>query len=303
MATKAAAKKTNQDGELNAVKDPLAEAVSEAVDGDVETRVLAIANHKGGVGKTTTSVNLADALAQRDKWVLVIDLDPQTNASKHIGKHHPARVSYNARELLINDKTDIASFIHEETNLGEGVHLIYGSIALETVHETIRNENPRPAEVLKERLRPLMGLYDYIIIDCPPSLNLLTQNAIAAATHYLIPVESGAQYAIDGLDDLKLRVEKVMQVNKELSFLGALLIKHDERQILCKETEADAETLFGKLIPVTISQTAKVNQSVALKVSVRMAERNNKVALQYKDLAEYIDNVTAGQGRRAEEDY
>jgi chromosome partitioning protein len=86
-----------------------------------------------------------------------------------------------------------------------------------------------------------------------------------------------------------------------LNFLGALLIKHDERQILCREAEADAEQLFGKLIPVTISQTAKVNQSVALNVSVRMLERGNKVAMQYKDLAEYIDKETEGQGRRAEE--
>lgn len=301
MATKAAAQKTKPEGELNAAKDQLAEAVSDAIYGEVETRVLAIANHKGGVGKTTTAINLADAMAQKGKWVLVIDFDPQTNASKHIGMHHPAQVSYNARELLINDKTDITSFIHEETKLGEGVHLIYGSIALETVHETIRNESPRPAEVLKERLRPLMGQYDYIIIDCPPSLNLLTQNAIAAATHYMIPVESGAKYAIDGLDDLKLRVEKLMQINRDLNFLGALLIKHDERQILCKEAESDAENLFGKLIPVTISQTAKVNQSVALNVSVRMLERGNKVAMQYKELADFIDKETTGQGRRAEE--
>ena len=303
MANKAAAKNTKTEGELTVANDPLAEAIAEATEVEVETRVLAIANHKGGVGKTTTAINLADALAQRGKWVLVVDLDPQTNASKHIGKIHPARVSYNVRELLLNDNADIATFIHEETTLGEGVHLIYGSLALESVPETIKNENPRPAEALKDHLRPLMGLYDYILIDCPPTLNLLTQNAIAAATHYMIPVESGAKYAIDGLDDLKLRVERIMRINKELRFLGALLIKHDDRQILCREAEADAETLFGKLIPVKISSTAKVNHSVALNCSVRMAERNNKVALQYQELGEFIDNTTTGQGRRKGENY
>lgn len=292
----AAAKKANEDQPENT---QLAEAVAEAIHGDntsVETRILAIANHKGGVGKTTTAVNLADCLAQKGYWVLVVDLDPQTNASQHIGKLHPARISYNACELLSNHKAGIESFIYDETEL-DGVHLIYGSISLENVDEIIRNEYPRPVEVLKDRLKPLIGQYDYIIIDCPPSLKLLTQNALAAATHYIVPVESGAPYAINGLDDLKRRVEKVMMVNPELNFLGALLIKHDERQILCRENEAEAVTLFGKLIPVKISTTTKINQSIAQKVSVRMAERTNKVSQQYVKLADYIAEVTTGQGR------
>jgi len=143
--------------------------------------------------------------------------------------------------------------------------------------------------------------YDYVLIDCPPSLKLLTQNAIAAATHYIVPVESGAPYAINGLDDLKRRVEKVMLVNPTLNFLGALLIKHDERQTLCRENEKDATKLFGKLIPVKISTTAKVNQSITQRVSVRMAERNNKVSKQYQELADYIATATAGQGLKAGE--
>lgn len=284
--------------------DPLVDAISEVIHGaeesQTETRILAIANHKGGVGKTTTAVNLADCLAQRGNWVLVVDLDPQTNASQHIGKTHPARVVYNACELLSNHKTEIRSFIYEDTTI-DGVHLIYGSISLENVDEVIKNEYPRPVEVLKERLKPLIGAYDYIIIDCPPSLKLLTQNAIAAATHYIVPVESGAPYAINGLDDLKRRVEKVMLVNDSLNFLGALLIKHDERHVLCRENEADAIELFGKLIPVKISTTTKVNQSIAQKVSVRMAERNNKVSKQYQELADYIAEETAGHGLKAGE--
>lgn len=296
MSTKATAALS---GSTALETNPLSDAITEAVNGDTqsqtETRIIAIANHKGGVGKTTTTINVADGLAQQGNWVLVVDLDPQNNASQHIGKTHPARVSYNATELLSNHKADIRSFIHEDTSI-DGVHLIYGSISLENVDEIIRNEYPRPVEVLKERLKPLIGLYDYIIIDCPPSLKLLTQNAIAAATHYIVPVESGAPYAINGLDDLKMRVEKVKLVNHDLKFLGALLIKHDERQIMCRENESDAVQLFGKLIPVKISTTTKVNQSAALGVSVRMAERNNKVTKQYQELAQYINEVTAGEG-------
>lgn len=284
-------------------RDAIAEVIAESTgleESQTETRIIAVANHKGGVGKTTTALNLADCLAQRGNWVLVVDLDPQTNASQHIGKTHPARVIYNACELLSNHKTDITSFIYEDTTV-DGVHLIYGSISLENVDEVIKNEYPRPVEVLKARLKPLIGIYDYIIIDCPPSLKLLTQNAIAAATHYIIPVESGAPYAINGLDDLKRRVEKVMLVNESLNFLGALLIKHDERVLLCRENESDAIQLFGKLIPVKISTTSKINQSIAQKVSVRMAERNNKVSKQYQELAEHIDAETKGQGLKAGE--
>ncbi|MEW5511786.1 ParA family protein [Pseudomonas asiatica] len=304
MSKQAAAAQVDSPEQKPSEKHAIGEAISENIHGDeesqTETRIIAIANHKGGVGKTTTAVNLADCLAQVGNWVLVVDLDPQTNASQHIGNTHPARVVYNACELLSNLEGDIGSYIYEDTTI-EGVHLVYGSISLENVDEIIKNEHPRPVEVLKERLRPLIGLYDYIIIDCPPSLKLLTQNAIAAATHYMVPVESGAPYAINGLDDLKLRVNKVMRVNESLKFLGALLIKHDERQVLCRDNAVDAIQLFGKLIPVKISMTAKVNQSIAQKTSVRMADRNNKVSKQYQELAEYIANETAGQGLKAGE--
>lgn len=262
---------------------------------ETETVIIAIANHKGGVGKTTTTINLADNLAAKGKWVLVIDIDPQTNASQHIGQAHPATVSYNVSEMLTNHTAPIETFIYEDTTI-DGVHLIYGSIALENIDEVIKNEFPRPTEVLRQRIEPLIGRYDYIIIDCPPSLKILTQNAIAAATHYLVPVESGAPYGIHGLVDLKNRVTKVLAVNPGLRFLGALLIRHDERQTLCKDNERDAIQLFGKLIPVKISSTAKVNQSVAAQVSLRAWDKGNKVAQQYKELAEHIELVTKGEG-------
>ncbi|ASJ88864.1 ParA family protein [Pseudomonas aeruginosa] len=254
----------------------------------VDTKIIAVCNHKGGVGKTTTCINLADNLAQMGKYVLVIDMDPQNNASQHMGKVHPAQVVHTVTELLANPNGPIDAFIYEETNL-EGVSLIYGSITLENVDDTLRNDYPRPNEVLKERIKPLIGFYDYIIIDCPPSLKLLTMNAIAAATHYLIPVESGAPYGIHGLHDLKTRIARLHSINPSLQFLGALLIRHDSRHIMCRENENEAETLFGKLIPIKISATSKINLSVSAKRPIRTLDRNNAVSKQYKELAEWID--------------
>jgi chromosome partitioning protein len=261
----------------------------------VNTKIIAIANHKGGVTKTTTSINLADHLAQlNDSYnVVLIDMDPQANASKHIGPEHPAKVTHNLAELLLNPSASLNAFIYETTQI-EGVSLIYGSLSLETVPDFIKQEDPRPNEVLKARIAPLMGVVDYIILDCPPNLGLLTMNALAAATHYIIPVESGAAYGLYGLADLQERINRIKKINPELSFLGALLVKHDSRLTLCQENERDAIEMFGTVVPVKISQTSKVNQSIAINRSLRMLDRNNKVTKQYGELATYVAETTGG---------
>jgi chromosome partitioning protein len=261
----------------------------------VKTIVLAIANHKGGVGKTTSTINLAASLATMGREVLVVDLDPQHNASTHLGKAHPAKIQMSGFEMLTNHKISIENFVYEETNI-PGVAMIYGSISLENADDILKQDHPRPNEVLKQRLEPLMGVFDYIIIDCPPSLKLLTMNGLAAATHYMIPVESGSPYGLYGLSDLKNRVARIQTINPTLEFMGALLVRHDERQVLCRENREEAEALFGRLLPVTISTTTKVNQSATLSVSLRELDRNNKVSKQYMELAMYIDEATGKAG-------
>lgn len=260
--------------------------------GKVKTIVIAICNHKGGVGKTTTTINLADCLANLGKEVLVVDLDPQHNASTHMGIDHPALITMNGFEMMTNDSMSIENFVYEETRI-PGVSLIYGSISLENADDILKQDYPRPNEVLKQRLQPLMGIYHYIIIDCPPSLKLLTMNGLAAATHYIIPLESGAPYGLYGLSDLKNRVTRIKTINPDLEFMGTLLIRHDDRQVLCRENRDKAEELFGKLLPITLSTTSKVNQSATMGVTLRALDRNNKVSKQYMDLAEYIDKETS----------
>lgn len=253
----------------------------------IQTKVIAVTNHKGGCGKTTTVVNLAAEFSRAGLSVLVVDLDPQANASLHIGKKHPSEVPVTCAELLLSETDKILLAIDDDTNL-PGVSLIYGSLALGKSEDELRDETPRPTEELANKLRPTFGIYDVILIDCPPSLKLLTSNALAAATHYLIPVESGSQYGLYGVADLLRHVSRVKTVNPNLSLLGALLIKHDERQTVCKLIENAAQEQIGKLIPIRVSTSTKVQQAAFGKVSIHSIDRTAKVAREFRQVAQWV---------------
>lgn len=250
------------------------------------TKVIAIANHKGGVGKTTTVVNLADAFGRSGLKVLVVDMDPQANASLHIGKVHPSRVDLSCAQLLLAAGVDkLPQAVHEDTYL-ENVSLIYGSLALGRVEEELKDQTPRPSEELRTKLETADGIYDVILIDCPPSLKLLTSNAMAAATHIIVPVESGSQYGLYGAEDLLKHIEKIKRINPTLALLGALLVRHDERQTVCKLLEVTARETFGKILPVRISTSTKVNQAAVMQSSLHKLDRSAKVSREYRELAD-----------------
>lgn len=251
------------------------------------TKIIAVTNHKGGCGKTTTVVNLAAELGRLDWQVLVVDLDPQANASLHIGKKHPSEVNVSCAELLAMDIEKLPLAIHDDTHLNN-VSLIYGSLALGKAEDDLKDSAPRPSEELKTKLEPLIGLYDFILIDCPPSLKLLTSNALAAATHFMIPVESGSQYGMYGVTDLMRHVDKIRRINPDLSFLGTLLIRHDERQTVCKLIENAAQEQIGKLIPVRIPTSTKVNQAAMAQISLFDLDKNARITKEFQRLADFI---------------
>jgi len=252
-----------------------------------KTKIIAIANHKGGCGKTTTVVNLAAELARLGFSVLVADLDPQANASLHVGKKHPSEVPVTCAELLLAEVEKLPLAIHEDTHI-EGVSLIYGSLALGKTEDELKDGVPRPSEELRIKLEPLDGLFDVILIDCPPSLKLLTSNALAAATHLIIPIESGSQYGMYGVTDLMKLVVKIRKINPDLKLLGALLIRHDERQTVCKLIETAAREQIGKLLPVRIPTSTKVNQAAMAQTSVHCMDRTAKVSREFRLLAQII---------------
>lgn len=248
------------------------------------TKIVAVANHKGGCGKTTTVVNLAAELARMKLSVLVLDLDPQANASLHIGKKHPSEIPVTCAELLLSQVEKLPLAIHEDTHI-DGVSLIYGSLALGRTEDELKNDSPRPSEELRSKLQPLNGLYDVILIDCPPSLKLLTSNALAAATHVIIPIESGSQYGMYGVTDLMKLMEKIRRINPNLELLGALLMRHDERQTVCRLIENTAKEQIGKLLPVRIPTSTKVNQAAMAQTSLHGIDRSAKVTREFRLLA------------------
>lgn len=250
-------------------------------------KVIAVANHKGGCGKTTTVVNLAADLGRMGLSVLVVDMDPQANASMHIGKLHPSEVKITCAELLLEEVEKLPLALHEETQL-ENVSLIYGSLALGRTEDDLRDGTPRPSEELRSKLEPLMTIFDVVLIDCPPSLKLLTSNALSAATHLIVPIESGSQYGMYGVTDLLKHVQKVRRINPELELLGALLVKHDDRQTVCRLIENAAREQVGKLIPVKIPPSTKVNQAAMAKTSLHAIDRNARVTRESRQLASFV---------------
>ena len=247
----------------------------------MSAKIIAVANHKGGCGKTTTVVHLASELANLGKKVLVIDLDPQANASLHIGLKHPSEVGVTTAELLVGDVSLLTDALEEDTNF-DNVSLIYGSL------NQLKEDEPRPSEELTTKLELLKDLYDFILIDCPPSLKLLTSNALASSTHVIIPIESGSQYGLYGVTDLLNHLEKIKRINPELQLLGALLIKHDERQNVCKLIRDEAFKQVGYIMETTIPQSTIVNQAAIMQQSLLKLDKSGKVRKAFESLAKEV---------------
>ena len=253
--------------------------------------VLVIANNKGGVGKSTCVVNLAAELGYKGLNVLVIDVDPQANASSHIGSDHPSVIGKNAALLFRGDMQEVAESILTNTNPGfENVNLIPGSLELDqSVEESLRNYSPRPYEEMSRRMALLRKAYDIIIIDTPPSLRLLTGNALAACTHYIIPIETSSQYPLYGVSDLHNFIERIKEtINPDMANLGVLISRHDERRRTCKAILETVQEKIGNVLPVIIRSGAKVGDASIARVPVRKLEKDGKVAKDFDQLAEYV---------------
>lgn len=263
--------------------------------------VVAVANHKGGCGKTTTSVNLAAEFGRAGLAVLLIDLDTQANASLHIGKKHPSEVSITSAELLTGDPELLPQAIEEDTYF-PGVSLIYGSLNLERAEDTLRDTAPRPSEELKIKISPLMeGFYDVVLIDCPPSLKHLTSNGLAAADYVLIPIESGSQYGLYGISDLLRHIERIKKINPDLKTLGGLLLKHDERFSVCHTIQAQALSQIGKLMDTKIPSSTNVNKAAAMNASVHTVDRSSKISREFRALAQEVGKLVGLKLKKAAE--
>lgn len=247
-------------------------------------QVITIANQKGGVAKTTTAINISASLAHLGKRVLLIDLDPQGNATMGSGvnKH---KLTHSSCEVLLGEVT-LASAIQKLEQAG--YHLLPANGDL-TAAEVGLMDAPQREQRLRQAVDSVRKDYDYVFIDCPPSLNMLTLNALVAADSVLIPLQT-EYYALEGLSALVDTIKKVKaSANPKLRVSGILRTMHDPRNNLANDVSAQLIHHFGdKVFQSLIPRNIRVAEAPSHGLPVLLYDRSSRGALAYMDLAKEL---------------
>ncbi len=246
--------------------------------------ILAIANQKGGVGKTTTAINLAAALALRGKRTLLVDLDPQGNSTMSFVDVR--RVERGIYEALSDGCVSLGDVLMPSTV--ERLWVAPARIALAKLESKLVGELDAHFR-LKDKLDPVRESYDHIVIDCPPTLGLLTVNALVAASHLLVPIQS-SYFALEGTDDLLETMEKVRsRANPALRLLGVLITMHDRRTSLARDIKNQILAVFGdKVFNTFITKSVRLEESPAYKESIFTFAPESSGASEYYRLCEEV---------------
>ena len=246
--------------------------------------VIAIANQKGGVGKTTTAINLAAALAMRGQRTLLIDLDPQANSSlTYVDVRSLQRSMF---DVLSNGSTALPDII--QASSVPQLDVAPGRIALAKLEAQLVGEMDAPYR-LKDRMQPIQDRYDFAVVDTPPALGLITVNALVAATHLLIPVQS-SYFALEGTDDLLETVDKIRaRPNPNLKLLGAVITLHDKRTTLSRDVHRAITDVFGdRVFQTVISKSIRLEESPAHKECIFTFAPQSSGAYEYYRLCEEV---------------
>ena len=248
-------------------------------------RIISVANQKGGVGKTTTAINLGAALAEEGYNVLLVDLDPQGNASTGLGIEPESR-EFTTYDLIL-DEAELKDVVKK--TLIEGLLIAPSTTDLSSADIEMMSIEKR-SFLLHDALRqPAIDIYelDFILIDCPPSLSLLTVNAMVASDSVLIPLQSEF-FALEGLSQLMLTVREVREAaNPDLRIEGVLLTMYDSRNNLSQQVEHDArETLGGLVYETIVPRNVRISEAPSYAMPVIAYDPTSKGALAYRALAQ-----------------
>lgn len=246
--------------------------------------IIVIANQKGGVGKTTTAINLSAACAFAGKRVMLIDLDPQSNSS--LSFIEPERVNGGAFELFTESQKPLEEFIYETPI--PNLNIIPARINLAKLESKLIGEIDAIFR-LRDRIEPIRDEYDLIFIDTPPTLGLITVNALVAANYVMIPIQS-SYFAMEGTDDLLETVEKVRsRPNPELNLLGVLVTLFDRRTALSRDVEGHIRNVFGpKTFETRISRSVRLEEAPAHKQSIFTYAPKSSGAVEYLNLSKEV---------------